>query len=138
VWEVGTVNASGGGFTLCPINNQKGNALWLSYTATTNYSTGLIYYFNTNNMATDGGKLYRYNLTTTKQALIAQDLTNHMYFQVQDYRGNAQTNRTHKSVVQVWMEFAQYQYPLTKVGPGYFYDYYKMEFKITSHVPDGP
>jgi prepilin-type N-terminal cleavage/methylation domain-containing protein len=139
VWEVGTVNSSGGGYAGIPEGtSQRGNALWLSYTATTNHDVGFIYYFNTNDMATDGGKLYRYNLDTGDQSLIAQDLTNHMYFQAQNYRGDPQTNRTHKGVIQVWMEFAQYQYPLTKVGPGYFYDYYKMEFKLTSHVPDGP
>lgn len=139
VWEVGNVNASGGSFT--PISEgsaQQGNAIWLSYTATTNHSVGVIYYFNTNSMATDGGKLYRYMLSPSGKTLIAEDLTNHMYFRAENYRGDNQTNRTHKGVIKVWMEFAQYQYPLTKVGPGYFYDYYKMEFKLTSHVPDGP
>lgn len=138
VWEVGTVNGSGGSFT--PINEgnaQQGNALWMSYTATTNHNVGVIYFFNTNSMATDGGKLYRYKLSPASSTLIAQDLTNHMYFRAENYRGETQTNRTHKGVIKVWMEFAQYQYPLTKVGPGYFYDYYKMEFKLTSHVPDG-
>jgi prepilin-type N-terminal cleavage/methylation domain-containing protein len=143
VWEIGNVNSSGGGYTGINLgSSQIGNALRLSYT--TNWSEGLIYYFNTNIAATDGGKLYRYNLDTGVQSLIAQDLTNTMRFtnslrfQAQNYRGEAQTNRTHKGVVNVLMEFAQYQYPLTKVGPGYFYDYYKMEFKLTSHVPDGP
>ena len=36
------------------------------------------------------------------------------------------------------LQFAEFQYPLTKVGTNYFYDYYKMEFRFTPHVPDGP
>jgi prepilin-type N-terminal cleavage/methylation domain-containing protein len=145
VWEIGNVNSSGGGFTGVDLGtSQKGNAVWLSYTATNDHNVGMIYYFNTSSMATDGGKLYRYNLNTGVQTLIAQDLTNtmrftnSMCFQAQNYRGEPQTDRTHKGVVNVLLEFAQYQYPLTKVGPGYFYDYYKMEFKLTSHCPDGP
>lgn len=137
VWEIGNVNSSGGSFTPIDLEDpQEGNALRLSYT--TNWNEGLVYYFNTNSMAADGGKLFRTKVSTAATQLIAKDLTNHMYFRAENYRGDVQTNRTHKGVIKVWMEFAQYQYPLTKVGPGYFYDYYKMEFKLTSHVPDGP
>jgi prepilin-type N-terminal cleavage/methylation domain-containing protein len=140
VWEVGNVNSAGTNFTgISEGAVQKGNALRLSYS--TNWNEGLLYYFNTNNLV-DGGKLYRIKLTTGDTTLIADYLTNRtanaLMFQAENYKGAPQTNRTHKGVVKVMLEFAQYQYPLTKVGPGYLYDYYKMDFKLTSHVPDGP
>ena len=34
------------------------------------------------------------------------------------------------------MEFSQYQYPLTKVGPGYYYNYYRIQIKAASHSPN--
>ena len=34
------------------------------------------------------------------------------------------------------MEFCQYQYPLTKVGSNCLYDYYRMQFKVSSHCPN--
>jgi hypothetical protein len=60
-----------------------------------------------------------------------------MYFRAEDYLGKVKTDLSYKYVIRVVMEFCQYQYPLTRVGPGYYYDYYKMEFKITPHCPDG-
>ena len=61
-----------------------------------------------------------------------------MYFQAQNYQGSNQTTLTHKGVIDVVMQFCQFQYPLTKVGPGYYYDYYKTELRVTPHAPDGP
>ena len=108
----------------------------MSYT--TNWNEGVMYYFDTSNMSVRGGKLYRKKMATGTKSLIADYLTNNMFFAAEDYRGTAQTNRTHKGVIRCKMEFAQYQYPLTQVGPTYYYNYYKMEFKLTSHVPDCP
>jgi prepilin-type N-terminal cleavage/methylation domain-containing protein len=141
IWEVGNVNTAGTNFTQVNTNTaQQGNALRLSYSATTNWSSPgvVLYWFDTNNMADDGGKLRRVRQSDGETKLIASYLTNTMFFRAENYLGVAQTNRTHKGVIKVKMEYAQYQYPLTRVGPGYFYDYYKMEFKLTSHVPDGP
>ena len=136
IWDIGN-SPNGSTFTEIAAGvAQQGNALRLSYT--TNLAEGVLYYFDTSNMADEGGKLYRIRQSDGDTRLIANYLTNTMFFRIEDYRGGIQTNRTHKAVIKVMMEFAQYQYPLTKVGPGYFYDYYKMEFKLTSHVPDGP
>jgi prepilin-type N-terminal cleavage/methylation domain-containing protein len=130
IWQVGSGNST----SFSPIPNgtaQQGNALQINLTTDTN--SYILYYFDTT----------RYELRRKKSGvagttLIAQNLTNTMYFRCEDYKGTTQTNLTHKGVVSVKMEFCQYQYPLTRVGPGYYYDYYKMEFKLSSHVPDGP
>jgi len=137
IWEVGTTDPDGSNFTPIDLDTpQQGNALRLSYT--TNFNDGVIYYFDTSDMANDGGKLDRLALSSGTANRIARDLTNTMFFRAENFAGVVQTNRTHKGVIKVRMEFAQYQYPLTKVGPGLLYDYYKMEFKLTSHCPDGP
>ena len=116
---------------------QQGNAVRLQMT--TNASMYVVYYFDTT-----ARMLYRQHSGSPLPAptLIAKGLTNitanSMTFRAENYRGVTQTDRTHKGVVSVLLEFAEYQYPLTTVAPGQQYDYYKMEFKVTPHVPDGP
>jgi prepilin-type N-terminal cleavage/methylation domain-containing protein len=130
IWQVG--NGALSSFT--PIANgqaQQGTALQLSLSTDTN--TYIRYYFDPAKQT-----LSRMHSGVAGTKLIAQNLTNSMYFSAEDYRGNIQTNLSHKGLIHVMMQFWQYQYPLTKVGPGYFYDFYKMEFRLTSHIPDGP
>lgn len=130
IWAVGNGSAS----TFTSISNgvaQKGNAIQVSLTTDTN--KWIMYYFNT---AT--AELRRRVSGASTTTLVSSYLTNGMYFQAENYRGVVQTNLTHKGVINCSMEFAQYQYPLTRVGNGYLYDYYKMTFKVTPHSPDGP
>jgi Tfp pilus assembly protein PilW len=130
MWQVGNGNQS----TFTPIANgtaQQGTALQINLTTDTN--SYILYYFDT---ATCELRRRKSGLTGSK--LIAQNLTNTMYFRAENHRGAVQTDLSHKGVINVAMQFCQYQYPLTRVGPGYFYDYYKMEFRLASHIPDGP
>jgi prepilin-type N-terminal cleavage/methylation domain-containing protein len=130
IWQIGNGNLNS--FTGIPLGtNQQGNALKLSMTTDTNKY--YIYYFDTNACA-----LYRGHSGSTSRTCVANYLTNTMYFQAQNYQGANQTDLTHKGVINVKMQFCQYQYPITKIGPGYYYDYYKMEMRVTSHAPDGP
>jgi len=128
-WSVGNMVSS----TYTPYTNgepQVGAAIQLCLT--TNTGISILYYFVTNQ-----GKLYRVH-SNSSPVLICKNLTNNMYFQAEDYRGVVQTTLSHKCVIHTMLQFAQYQYPLTLVGPGYFYDYYKIELRLTPHVPDGP
>ena len=130
IWQIGNGNLTS--FTGIPEEaNQRGNALKLSLTTNTNLY--YLYYFDTN-----ACKLFRGHSGSTARQCVAQNLTNTMYFQAQDFQGNNQTELTHKGVINVMMEFCQYQYPITKIGPGCLYDYYKMELRLTPHAPDGP
>jgi prepilin-type N-terminal cleavage/methylation domain-containing protein len=130
IWQVG--NGDLNSFTGFPLGaNQRGNALKLSMTTDTNQY--YLYFFDTNAL-----KLYRGHSGATTRTCLAQSLTNTMYFQAQNYRGDNQTDLTHKGVIDVVMQFCQYQYPITKIGPGCLYDYYKMELRLTPHTPDGP
>ena len=133
VYRVG--NYSGTTFT--PIANgtaQQGNAVRLNYTTATN--NFIYYYFDTN-----AKRLWR-RIDLQTPTLIAESLTNvtanSMTFRAENHRGTIQTDLTQKGVISALLEFAQYQYPLTQVGPGLRYDYYKMELRASPHVPDGP
>jgi prepilin-type N-terminal cleavage/methylation domain-containing protein len=136
IYSIG--NGSSAAFTAIANGTaQQGNAVKLQPTTATN--TYIVYYFDTT-----ARKLYRQRSGSPLPArtLIASGLTNvsanSMSFRGENYRGVTQTDLTHKGVVSVLLEFAEYQYPYTQVGPGLQYDYYKMEFKLTPHVPDGP
>lgn len=134
IYSIG--NFSSGNFTALDIGTaQQGNAVKLQLTTDPNFNT--IYYFDTG-----AGKLYRQKSGSSAPKLIVSGLTNvtanSMSFRGENYRGEIQTDLTHKGVVSVLLEFAEYQYPYTQVGPGLRFDYYKTEFKVTPHVPDGP
>lgn len=134
-WEIrsakeiylGTV--SGTSFTnIADGSLQRAAALQLKMPSS-NYVT---YFFVTN-----ARTLSRIQTGVTGSVVVARDLTNNMFFQLEDYRGSVATTNDHKwrNCVRVMLEFAQYQYPLTQVGPGMLYDYYKMEYKVSPHSP---
>lgn len=68
--------------------------------------------------------------------VIAQDLTNSIIFKAEDHLGNVLTESAQSYVMHVTLQFYQYRYPLTGVGPGHYYDYYKLEFKVTRRTFD--
>jgi prepilin-type N-terminal cleavage/methylation domain-containing protein len=130
IWQVG--NGSVSSFTPIPLGTaQQGNAIMLSMTIDTNQYT--VYYFDTN-----ACKLLRRHNGAGTPTAIAQFLTNSMYFVAETFQGTTQYDLSHKGVIHVAMQFCQYQYPLTRIGPGYFYNSYTMNLWATPHVPDGP
>jgi prepilin-type N-terminal cleavage/methylation domain-containing protein len=132
MWEVG--NVSGSSFVeIADGQPQRGTGIRIYTSIVTN--TYIQYYFNTNTRT-----LLRSQSGVSGSKIIAQDLTNTMTFQAEDHRGTVQTAGTGlwRNCIRVILEFAQYQYPLTQVGPGKLYDYYKMEFKISPHSPSLP
>lgn len=134
-WEVG--NISGSSFVEVPDGqSQRGTGIRIfPLSGDSNTNTYIQYYFNTN-----AKTLMRLSSGGGGAKLIADKLTNNMAFQAEDYAGTVQTQGTHqwKNCIRVILEFAEYQYPLTKVGPGYLYDYYKVEFRATPHCPEFP
>lgn len=130
IWAIG--NWNGTSFTPTPNGTaQQGNSIELSLTTDTNKY--IIYYFKTNTC-----ELRRWHSGDAQETVLVQSLTNTMLFSAQDYTGATQTDLTHKGVISVLMQFCQYQYPITKIGPGYFYNFYQIGLKVTPHVPDGP
>jgi hypothetical protein len=138
IWRIG----SGSQTTFTPVSNMTlmiGNALQLSLTTDTNLFVR--YYFDTNGPTTQpNGRLCR--ITSAGEFLVcAQYLTNvsgtSMVFQAQNYSGvGALSDYQYKYVIDALMEFYQYQFPKTVVGPGYYYDYYRIDLKAASHSPN--
>jgi hypothetical protein len=138
IWRIGT----GSQTTFTPVSNASlmiGNALQLSLTTDTNVF--IRYYFETNGPSTiqPNGRLVR--ITSGGEYLVcAQYLTNasgtSMVFQAQNYLGTGALNDyQYKYVIDTLMEFYQFQFPKTYVGPGYYYDYYRIDLKAASHSP---
>lgn len=129
MWRIGDV--SGGAFTAIPNGTlQQGSAVQIY--PTTNSTSYVLYYFDT-----DAKQLRRKTSDSNAYRVIASHLTNSMFFSAEDYLGNVKTDLSYKYVIHARMEFYQYQYPTTRVGPGCLYDYYKLEFKASPHCPDG-
>jgi type II secretory pathway component PulJ len=108
---------------------QRGTGLHINLTTDTN--SYIRYFYNTN-----AGELRRIESGVSGYAVIANCLTNEMFFQAEDYKGNVLYDGSFNYVIRTTLQFYQYQYPLTKVGPGYLYDFYKLEFKCTRRASD--
>jgi Tfp pilus assembly protein PilW len=144
-WKVGngTNNGSTLVFTACGnATNQIGNALKLSASGDTNSTAFVIYCFDTN-----ACNLYRMSNGVTPFQIIAQSLTNtgiygngltntSMTFHAEHFDGTPAQDYSYKYAIVTTMEFCQYQYPLTYVGPGNYYNYYRIQLKAASHCPN--
>jgi Tfp pilus assembly protein PilW len=140
-WKVG--NGSGTNFTVCGnATNQIGNALKLSSSADTNSPAYVIYWFDAT-----ACQLCRLSNGLPAIQIMAQSLTNtgvlgngttntSMTFYAEKYDGTRAMDWQYKYAIVTTMEFCQYQYPLTRVGPGYYYDYYRIQLKAASHCPN--
>ena len=140
IWRIGTGTRTT--FTNVPnATLMQGNAVQLCWTTDTNQ--WVRYYFETNGPSTTqpNGRLCRITSDGTYD-ILAQYLTNasgtSMVFRAEDYVGNQVTDYSYKYVIAALMEFYQYQYPQTYVGPGLYYDYYRIQLKATSHAFNGP
>lgn len=130
IYQVG--NYSGSTFTaIANGTTQQGNAVQLCLT--TNQATNIVYYFNTG-----AGELRRIHTGDATYTVIAKNLTNSPSFSAERVDGSVQTDLSHKGLIHTKLEFWQYHYPTTLVGPGCYYDYYKIDLKFCPHVPDGP
>ena len=144
-WKVGTGTNNGTTIVFTACGNQMdqvGNALKLSASGDTNSTAFIIYCFDTN-----ACNLYRMSNGVTPFRIVAQSLTNtgtygngltntSMTFQAQKFDGTLAQDWNYKYAIVTTMEFRQYQYPLTYVGPGYYYNYYRIQLKAASHCPN--
>jgi prepilin-type N-terminal cleavage/methylation domain-containing protein len=148
-WSIGNIgNNDKTSFTPCGnATAQLGNALSLTNSAGT--TSWVRYWFDTNNCWLCRGTN---NGVATSYQIITQNLTNtgltglSMAFHAEKrFNANLVTSITtndilqdleYKYVVATTMEFCQYQYPLTRVGPGYYYNYYCIQIKAASHCPN--
>ena len=138
IWRIGSGNQS----SFTAVSNatlMQGNAIQLNLTTDTNLYVR--YWFDTNGPSTQpNGRLCRYT-SSGQFTICAQYLTNasgtSMVFQAQNYIGaGVLSDYQYKYVIDTLMEFYQYQFPKTIVGPGYYYDYYRIDLKAASHSPN--
>jgi hypothetical protein len=139
MWFLGTV--SGSTFTI-NTNSSSGTAIELC--ETTNGSTATVYYFDLSNASNNDAHLLRTVSTNWNPVVVCSNLVNWLGngfgFYLEDYNGNPTTNvensTSYKRIIHVNLQFCQFQYPLTPVGTNGLYDYYKMEFRVTPHLPE--
>ncbi len=140
MWFIG--NMSGTNFVIAT-NAASGTALKLF--ESTNGSAYILYYFDLTYSNNNDGHLVR-NATNTvwNPVVLASNLVNWLgggyTFNVENFNGNLMTNdgtsRGWKQVVHTTLQYCQFQYPLTPVGTNGLYDYYKIEFRATPHLPE--
>ncbi len=118
-------NGNGGGFTRLPVNTpQTGNALQLYPTADTNVFVR--YYLDA-----DEQSLMRKSSDDGDLREIAPYITNQTVFRAEDYLGNVLTNDQNNRVIRLDLEFYRWEFPIARVGAGYYYDYYHLQTRIT-------
>jgi hypothetical protein len=146
-WSIGNIaNNNKASFTPCGnATAQQGNALSL-----TNASGAWVrYWFDTNNSQLCRGpggaapnQIIAQSLTNSRNALLPMSMTFHAEQRTNDNlvtsisASDIQQDLQYKYVIVTTMEFCQFQYPLTKVGPGYYYNYYCIRIKAASHCPN--
>ena len=139
VWQVG--NGSFSSFTPIALGSTNiGNALRISLTSNTNQY--IQYYFAIVD-STNEGCLYRFHSADANPDILAKNLTNSSgdtkVFTAETYRGVPITVPTYLNVIHATLQFHQFQYPLTTIGPSsnhnYLYNFYQMDIRATPHAP---
>ena len=136
MWAIGDMD----GTTFTPVSNGVLQGTALQLCSTTNGTQYTIYYFDTNDVANKNGVLKKISSGSSNTIILASNLINTLYFSAENYNGVAQTNdavgQSYKNVIHTTLQFCQFQYPLTKVGTNYLYDYYRLDFRVTPHLPE--
>jgi type II secretory pathway pseudopilin PulG len=118
-------NGGSGGFTnIAPNLPHEGNALQICATSDTN--VWVRYYLDTANQT-----LMRRVSGTNPVETIASYITNRLVFQAEDFRGAVLTNDQNSRVIRMTLEIFQWEFPSAQVGLGGYYDYYRLQTKIT-------
>jgi prepilin-type N-terminal cleavage/methylation domain-containing protein len=68
--------------------------------------------------------------------VIAQNITNDVVFAFENSAGEVLTASENNRVLALTLQFYQIQYPITRVGPGQFYDFYQLRTRITRRTLD--
>ena len=123
---------SGSSFLQATNGPQQGNAL-IVY-PTTNTALYTIYYLDT---STTTNRLMQFNVSnsiTTYTNTLAKYLTNQIVFDARDFQNNIATNLQsldNRLLIEVTMQFSQWEYPIATVGGGVnAYDYYQLRTRV--------
>ncbi len=112
-------------FTEVGMNSpQRGSAVQIYPTTSTNQ---FIRYF----WDAESQKLNRTTNGATSVSIVANSITNSIVFSAEDAVGNVLTNNENNRVIALTLQFYQIQYPIVRIGPGEYYDFYQLRTKIT-------
>ncbi len=112
-------------FTEVPINTlQQGNSIQIYPTTDTNVF--IRYYLDTADK-----KLKRLTNAPSSAKVIAEAISNTTVFSCQDFRGTTITNRFGNYVLDVRLQFFELQGSKIPIGPGNYYNSYKLHTKVT-------
>jgi hypothetical protein len=139
MWFLG--NMTGTNFVI-NTNSSQGTAVELFLT--TNGSQGIVYYYDLSNTNNNDGHLLRTVSTNWNPVVVASNLVNWLgngyTFNIEDYTGspatNGANNNSYKCIIHLDLQFCLFRFPLTAVGTNGLYDYYKIEFRATPHLPE--
>jgi hypothetical protein len=141
-YQIGSLSGTN---ALIPITNgfQQGVALQLfpiliSTNESIDTSKYILYYFDLKDATNSNGRLWRYVSTNQTTMVLASNLINTLYFTGEDFTGATQAVRTYKGIIHTTLQFSEFQYPKTKVGSNYLFNYYRIDCRATPHLPDGP
>ena len=109
---------------ITPDNAQEGNALQIYPTVDTN--NYVRYYLDPADQS-----LKRMAVGNSQIEEVARYLTNQMVFRAEDHLGNVLTNDQNNRVIRMTLDFFQWEFPVTRVGEGGYYDSYRLQTKIT-------
>jgi hypothetical protein len=70
-------------------------------------------------------------LAMTSVVVIANAVSNQIVFRAEDFTGRLLSNNFNNRVISMELNFYQIQYPVTAVGPGNYYDFYRLRTRIT-------
>ena len=101
-----------------------GNALQIY--ATTNTSSFVRYYVNPTEQS-----LRRFVSGVVGTTVVASAITNQIAFRAEDFQGNTLTTDRNNRAIRLTLEFYQLQYPVVRIGPGYLYEYYRLQTRMT-------
>jgi prepilin-type N-terminal cleavage/methylation domain-containing protein len=101
-----------------------GNALQIYPTTATN--TFVRYYLDLSDQ-----KLKRQTSGSNQLEVLASYITNQIVFRAEDYAGNVLTNEQNNRVIKMTLQFYQWEFPVMVAGQGGYYDYYKLQTRMT-------
>lgn len=117
-------NGDASSFAPVPDNTpHSGNALKICTTTDTN--SYVCYFWD----ATDSS-LKRTASGNSLVQTVANNITNQLVFQAEDFQGNVVTNAQNNRVIKMTLQFYQRQYPLAGAANGGMYDYYQLQTRI--------
>jgi len=115
----------GGWFTNAAENQpQQGNAVQVYPTDDTNKFER--FYVDTGALT-----LNRVDSGTTNIQVLAKFVTNEVPFRVEDFAGNILTNSEYNHVICMTLEFYQFEFAVLQPGKPAFYDYYRLQTKVS-------